>query len=210
VQTGRIQPTCFGMAQPLWAGGPAQQNRARALGQRWRWRRPGWLRLADSGVGKGVALGRLGNAAHPSRGSGYGGPHWKDELCGDVQLAGEERRRGRRPGVVVDSSRCGKVVHGGTVHEAVTGSSEGAGLALHGGLTAVEKAAQWGRRAEEEERRFHGGGWAPYLATTGGGRRAARRRNWGRGNGSGGAVARQGGGGRCLRAVSAIWAPSGL
>jgi hypothetical protein len=75
--------------------------------------------------------------------------------------------------VLVDSSRCGKVVHGGTVHEAVTGSSEGAGLALHGGLTVVEKAAQWGRRAEEEERMFHGGGWAPYLATTGGGRRAA-------------------------------------
>jgi hypothetical protein len=52
------------------AGGPAQRNRARALGQRRRWRRPDRLRLGDSGVGKGVALGRLGNAAHLSEGSG--------------------------------------------------------------------------------------------------------------------------------------------
>jgi hypothetical protein len=34
MQTGRIQPAYFGLAQPLWAGGPAQWNRARALGQR--------------------------------------------------------------------------------------------------------------------------------------------------------------------------------
>jgi hypothetical protein len=40
VQTGRIQPACFRLAQPLWAGGPAQRNRARALSQRQRWRWP--------------------------------------------------------------------------------------------------------------------------------------------------------------------------
>jgi hypothetical protein len=77
--------------------------------------------------------------------------------------------------VVVDSSRCGKVVHGGAVLGAVTGSSEGARAALRGGSMAAEMAAQWGRRVEEEERRLHGGGWAPYIAARGGGWRAARR-----------------------------------
>jgi hypothetical protein len=63
--------------------------------------------------------------------------------------------------VVVDSSQCGKVVHGDTVVGAVMGSSEGAGAALRVGSMAVEMAAQWGQRAEEEERRLHGGGGCP-------------------------------------------------
>jgi hypothetical protein len=61
MQTGRIQPAYFRLAQPLWAGGPAQRNRARVLSQWWRWRRPGSLRLSGSWVDKAVALGWLGN-----------------------------------------------------------------------------------------------------------------------------------------------------
>jgi hypothetical protein len=90
--------------------------------------------------------------------------------------------------VVVDSSRCGKAVHGSAVLRAVTGSSEGARAALCSGSTAVELAAQWGRWAEEEERRLHGGGWVPYIAARGGGRRATRRQNRGRGNSGEGAM----------------------
>jgi hypothetical protein len=65
-----------------------------ALGQRWRWRRPGRLRLPSSGVGGEVVLGRLGNAAHPSGESRQGGPHRKNDLYGEVWLAGGERRWG--------------------------------------------------------------------------------------------------------------------
>jgi hypothetical protein len=46
--------------------------------------------------------------------------------------------------VVVDSSQCGKVVHGDTVLGAVTGSSEGAGAVLCGGSMVVEMGTQWG------------------------------------------------------------------
>jgi hypothetical protein len=41
--------------------------------------------------------------------------HQKNVLNGEVWLAGGERRWGRRPGVVVDSSWCEEVVHGGTL-----------------------------------------------------------------------------------------------
>jgi hypothetical protein len=70
-------------------------------------------------------------------GSGEEEAHRKNELCGDVRSVRGERRRGRSPGVVVDSSRCGKVVHGGAVLRAVTGSLEGAGVALRGGSTVI-------------------------------------------------------------------------
>jgi hypothetical protein len=63
--------------------------------------------------------------------------------------------------VVVDSSWCGKVVHGGTMLGVVTGSSEGAEAALRDGSTVAKMAAQWGRWAEEEEKRLHGGGGRP-------------------------------------------------
>jgi hypothetical protein len=63
--------------------------------------------------------------------------------------------------VVVSSSQCRMVVHGGAVLGAVTGSSKGAMAALRGGLTAAKMAAQWGQRAVEEERRLHGGGGCP-------------------------------------------------
>jgi hypothetical protein len=76
--------------------------------------------------------------------------------------------------VVVDNSRCRKVVHSDVVLGVVTGSSEGAGAALCGGSMAAKMVAQWRRRAEEEEKRLHGRGWAPYIAGRGGGRRAAR------------------------------------
>jgi hypothetical protein len=46
--------------------------------------------------------------------------------------------------VVVDSSRCGKVVHGGAVLGVVTGRSEGAGAALRDGSMVVDMVAQWG------------------------------------------------------------------
>jgi hypothetical protein len=54
--------------------------------------------------------------------------HRKDELRIDVRSVRGEQRRGQCPGVVVESSWCGKVVHGGVV----TGSSEGAGAVLCG------------------------------------------------------------------------------
>jgi hypothetical protein len=60
-------------------------------------------------------LGWLGNALHPSRESGQGGPHRKNELYDEVWSAGGERWWGRRPGVVVGSSRCRKVILGGAV-----------------------------------------------------------------------------------------------
>jgi hypothetical protein len=40
--------------------------------------------------------------------------HWKNEL-GEVWSAGEEQWWGQRSGVVVGSSRCGKVIHDGTM-----------------------------------------------------------------------------------------------
>jgi hypothetical protein len=64
--------------------------------------------------------------AHPTGGgSKKGGPHRKDELRCNVRSTEGERRRGRRPGAMVDGSRCGKVVHGGAVLVAATGSSKG-------------------------------------------------------------------------------------
>jgi hypothetical protein len=72
----------------------------------------------------------------------------------------------QRLGVVVDSSRCGKVVHGGAVLGVVMGRSEGSGRHY--------AVARWWH---------YGGGGAPYIATRGGGRRAAKpgagKRQWG-------------------------------
>jgi hypothetical protein len=77
---------------------------------------------------------------------------------------------GRRSGVVVDSSRCGKDVHGGAVLRAVTGSSKGLGWRYAVAQQQRQKSvAQRGRWVKEEERRLHGGGWAPFIAARGGG-----------------------------------------
>jgi hypothetical protein len=57
------------------------------------------------------------------------------------------------------------------VLRAVTGSSEGAEVVLHGSsMAVVEISGTEGRRVEEEERRLHGGDWASFLAARGGGR----------------------------------------
>jgi hypothetical protein len=76
--------------------------------------------------------------------------------------------------VVVDSSRCGKVVHGGAVLGAVMGSSEWARVALRGGSTvAVEISSTeggTGRGRRKEAPRWGEGGWAPFIAARGGGR----------------------------------------
>jgi hypothetical protein len=53
-------------------GWPIMAEQGRALDQRRSWRRPSRLRLAGGGGGKGAALGRLGNTAHPSGGSKRG------------------------------------------------------------------------------------------------------------------------------------------
>jgi hypothetical protein len=73
---------------------PISQNRGGTLSQWRHWWRPGRLRLAGSEAGREVALGRLGNAAHPSGESGQGGPHSKNALHGDVWSARGEWRGG--------------------------------------------------------------------------------------------------------------------
>jgi hypothetical protein len=57
-------------------------------------------------------------------GGGKEEAHYKNELYGEVWSAGGERRWGRRPGVVVDSSWCGEVIHGGAVLGAWSNRSE--------------------------------------------------------------------------------------
>jgi hypothetical protein len=112
VQMGRIQLASFG-----W---PSHFGLVAHHGQ------TGAARSANGGAGSsGGALGRLGNTAHPTGGSKKGGPRRKDELHGDVRSTGGEQRWGRRPGAMVDGSRCGKVVHGGAVLVVATGSAEG-------------------------------------------------------------------------------------
>jgi hypothetical protein len=87
-------------------------------------------------------------------GGGEEEAHRKNELRGDVRSARGEWRWGQRLEVVVNSSRCGKVVHGGAVLGAVTGSSEGAGAALCGGsmvvaeISGTEGVMGRGRRKE--------------------------------------------------------------
>jgi hypothetical protein len=76
-------------------------------------------------------------------GSGEKEAHRKNELCSDVRSVGGERRRGRHPGVVVDSSWCGKVEHGGAVLRVVMASSEGAGAALRGGGNQRHRGGDW-------------------------------------------------------------------
>jgi hypothetical protein len=73
---------------------PKLQNRGGTLGQRQRWLWPGRLRLAGSEASREVALGRLGNAVHPSGESGQEGSHRKNALRGDVWSAEGERRGG--------------------------------------------------------------------------------------------------------------------
>jgi hypothetical protein len=61
------------------------------LGHWRRWRRPDQLRLAGSGVGREVVLGRLCKAAHPSGESGQGGRHRKTSsmtMCGQPEGSG--------------------------------------------------------------------------------------------------------------------------
>jgi hypothetical protein len=83
-------------------------------------------------------------------GGGEEEAHRKNELS-EVWTAGGERRWGRRPGVVVGSSRCGKVVHGGEMLGVRSRWSErGRIWAIRGGLATVSKAVQgwssWRRR----------------------------------------------------------------
>jgi hypothetical protein len=155
---------------------PITDKQGSALGQRRRWRRPCRLRLASGWGGKGGALGRLGNTAHPTGGSKKGGPHRNYKLCGDVRSAGGERRRGWHPAVMVDGSWCGKAVHGSAVLMAATGSSEGD----RGWHYAVarrwwNKAAQWGQWVGGRKA-VHGGVLGSlYSRWT----EAARRQIWG-------------------------------
>jgi hypothetical protein len=80
--------------------------------------------------------------------------HRKNELHGNVWSARGERRWGRHPRVVVNSSQCGKVVHSGAVLGAVMRSSEGGGAVLRGGsmvaaeISGTEGATGGGRRKE--------------------------------------------------------------
>jgi hypothetical protein len=74
-----------------------------------------------------------------------------------VRSAGGEWRRGRRPGAIVNGSRCGKVLHGGAVLVAVAGAQRG----TRGGTTWCLNGGRTRQRSEgderEEERMFTGG-----------------------------------------------------
>jgi hypothetical protein len=62
-----------------------------------------------------------------------------------VLSAGGERRQRRRPGVMVDGSRCGKVEHSSAVLVAAMGISEGdRGQRYTVAQRWRNKAAQWG------------------------------------------------------------------
>jgi hypothetical protein len=94
----------------------------------------------------------------------------KNELYGVVWSARGEERWGWRPGVVVDGSGCGEVIHGGAVLRAWSNRSER-------GQSGLSTVAQWrwewwhsGGRKAEEEKVLHCGGWAPFIAARGGGR----------------------------------------
>jgi hypothetical protein len=127
-----------------------------------------------------------------------GRAHRKNTLYSEVWSAGGEWRRGRRPGVVVDSSRCREVLRGGAVLGAWSNLSEGgqSGLPVVAGM------------AEEEERVLHGRGGRPLQpleAVDDGGVAVGKRwtgKWWRRGR-----VCGQGGG-HCLKEVGAVWAPS--
>jgi hypothetical protein len=60
----------------------------------------------------------------PFWGDGKEEAHQKNELYGEVWSVGGERRLGRRPEVVVDSSRCWEVVYGDAVLGAWSNRSE--------------------------------------------------------------------------------------
>jgi hypothetical protein len=81
--------------------------------------------------------------------------------------SGGELWWGRRPGVVVDGSQCGKVVQGGAVLVARWRQNK---AALHGGSTASEQGgavgATGGRKAVHGG---EGGGWALFIAGRGSG-----------------------------------------
>jgi hypothetical protein len=73
-------------------------------------------------------------------------------------------------GVVVDSLRCGEVVHGGAVLGAWSNRFERGWSGL---FTVAQRDREWRcsgeRKVEEEERGLHDGGWAPFIAARGGG-----------------------------------------
>jgi hypothetical protein len=121
------------------------------LASRWR---------GGSGSGARVArqrgelnLGATGRCGSPRR-----------LLYGGGRSAGGEQRWGQCPGVMVDGSRCGKVVHGAAVLMAVTGSSKGdRGRCYTVAQWRRSKAAQW-RQWAGGRKAIHGeGGWAPFI-----------------------------------------------
>jgi hypothetical protein len=126
------------------------------------WRRPARLRLVGSGVGKGVALRRLGNAAMCGwpEGNNSGGRVW-----GWWSIA----LNAGRLYMAVRCSGCDREFGGGLGGATYWRNGGGNGSTV-------------GRQVEDEERRLHGGGWVPYIAARGGGRRLARQRNRGWGN----------------------------
>jgi hypothetical protein len=90
-------------------------------------------------------------------GGGEEEAHRKNELS-EVWTAGGERQWGRRPGVVVGSSRCGKVVHGGAMLGVWSRRSKrGQIQAIHGGLAPVSKAVQGRSSWQRRKRSLHGG-----------------------------------------------------
>jgi hypothetical protein len=107
-------------------------------------------------------------------GGGKEEPHRKNELYGEVWSAGGEWQWGQRPGVVVDSSRCWEVVHGGVVLGAWSNRSEGGRSGLS---TATQRRRNGGGGVKGRGRRKGAPrwGWAPFIAARGGGRRAAQR-----------------------------------
>jgi hypothetical protein len=141
-----------------WAGGPSQWTQGRALGQRRRWRRPDRVRLAGSGVGREVVLGRLDSVAHPSGESGQGGPHRKNELHGNVWSARGERWWGAASG-------------GGGRQLAVRGGRT-QWCGARGAVKSIEERLEWA---------VHGGSVAVGVERGGAavrGRRGCRARSW--------------------------------
>jgi hypothetical protein len=147
---------------------------------------------------------------NPFWGGRKGEAHRKNELYGEVWSARGEWRWGRRPGVVVNSSRCKEVVHGSAVLEAWSNRLERGWSGLS---VAAQRRREWWRSGGERRRRKKG------CSTVGVGALYSRQRRWtteawrrgsgGRGNSGGEAVgAGNGGGVCCLKAVGTVWVPS--
>jgi hypothetical protein len=120
-------------------------------------------------------LGQLDNATHPSRQSGQGGPHRKNELHCDVWSVGGERRQRAASGVVVDSSRCGEAVLSDVVLEVWLNRSKRG----WSGLSTVARL-EWGGAVVRGRRGCWGWSWKGRKGTParGGARGGDGRARW--------------------------------